>query len=66
MLIRLVDMGFSGMFSDPHYRYTEPTGESCVRLVDIGFSDMFSDPHYRYTEPSGGCNVNQIGRHGFQ
>ena len=25
MLIRLVDMGFSGMFSDPHYRYTMPT-----------------------------------------
>ena len=66
MLIRLVVMGFSRMFSDPHYRYKGPTGGSCVRLVDMSFSEMFSDPHYRYTEPTGGSNVNQIGGHGFQ
>ena len=28
VLIRLVDMAFSGMFSDPHCRYTGPTCES--------------------------------------
>ena len=28
VLIRLVDMGFNGMFTYPHYRYTVPTGGS--------------------------------------
>ena len=28
ILIRLVDMSFQGMFSDPHYRYAGPTGGS--------------------------------------
>ena len=65
MLIRLVDMGFSRMFSDPHCRYTEPTGGSCVRLMDMSFSVMFSDPHCRYTMPSGRSHVDQIGGHGF-
>ena len=31
-LIRFVDMGFNGMFSDPHCRYT---GSTClIRLLD--------------------------------
>ena len=28
ILIRLVDMSFQGMFSDPHCRYAGPTGGS--------------------------------------
>ena len=32
-LIRLVDMGFSRMFSDPHCRYTEPSGGSHVDQI---------------------------------
>ena len=33
MLIRLVDMSFSEMFSDPHYRYTMPSGGSHVDQI---------------------------------
>ena len=33
MLIRLVDMGFSEMFSDPHCGYTGPTGGSYVNQI---------------------------------
>ena len=28
VLIRLEDMSFNGMFSDPHFRYTGPEGGS--------------------------------------
>ena len=48
-LITLVDMGFSGMFSDPHSRYTQHTcGSVFITLVDVGFNVMFSDHHCRY------------------
>ena len=44
-LIRLVDMGFSEMFSYPVYRYKKPSGRSVlIRLEDMGFNEFFSDP----------------------
>ena len=33
VLIRLVDMGFNGMFSDSYCRYTGPTGKSGFNQV---------------------------------
>ena len=33
VLIRLVDMGFNVMFSDPHCRYTGSTGGSGYNLI---------------------------------
>ena len=33
VLIKLVDMGFNRMFSDPHCRYTEPIGGSGVNKI---------------------------------
>ena len=33
VLIRLVDMSFNRMFSDPHYKYTWPTYGSGFNLI---------------------------------
>ena len=33
VLIRLVNMGSNGMFSDPHSRYTGPTGGACFNQI---------------------------------
>ena len=64
VLIRLVDMGSKGRFSDLHCRYTGPTGGAgLIRLVDMGSKEMFSDPHCTYTGPTGGAGFNQIGAH---
>ena len=49
VLIRLVAMGFSGVFSDPHYVYTGPTcGNGFNQTCGHGFQGMFSDPHCIY------------------
>ena len=41
VLIRLVDIGFNTMFSDPHCRYVQPSGGFVlIRLVDIGFNQI--------------------------
>ena len=67
ILIRLVNMGFSGLFSDPYYRYIQSLKMDMIliRLVDMGFNGLFSDPHCRYTEPKDGYDINQTGGHGF-
>ena len=36
VLIRLVDTGFNGMFSEPHFRQTGPTGGSSLKDLLIG------------------------------
>ena len=33
-LIRLMDMGFKWLFSDPHSTYLRPTGESGFNQID--------------------------------
>ena len=67
VLIRLVDMGFNEMFSDPHCRYTGLHVDLVlIRLVDMDFSEMFSYPHCKNTGPTGGSGLNQTGGHGFQ
>ena len=66
-LIRLVDMGFNGMFPDPLCRYTVLHVDlSLIRLMDMGFNGMFSYPHCGHTEPLGGPVFNQIGGPWFQ
>ena len=53
VLIRLVDMGFNGIFSDLHCNYTGSIDESGLRLVDTSFNGMFSKPLSRYTGSTG-------------
>ena len=64
--ILIGDMGFNGLFSDPHYRYGGPTDESfLIRLVDISFNRMFSDPHCQFLWPTDRSHCNQI-KHGLE
>ena len=67
LLIRLVNMGFNGMFSDLHCIYKGLTEEPfLIRLVNMGFNGMFSDTHCRYKGLTEEPAFNQIGEHGFQ
>ena len=67
VLIRSVDFSFSGMFSDPHCRYTRlQLDPVLIRLVDMGFSGIFSDPYCRYTGTTARFGFNQIGGWEFQ
>ena len=62
VLIRLVNMGFNRMFSNPHCRYTQAlqVGLVLIRLVNMGFNRMLSNHHCRYTGPTCGSSFNQI------
>ena len=70
ILIGLVDMGFSRMFSNSHCRYARPTGEfGFYQTGRHGFQWgvlRLSLNHCRYARPTCGSGFNQTGRHGFQ
>ena len=47
ILYKLIYVGLTEMFSDPHCRYTEPAcGSRFIQVGGQGFSAIFSDPHY--------------------
>ena len=61
VLIRLVDMSFNEMFSNPHCRHTRPTcGSGLIMLIYMSFKEMFSNPHCRHTRHTCGSGLNQI------
>ena len=68
VLIKLVDMSFNGMFSDPHCMYTGLQVDLfLIKLVDMSIKGMFSDLHSMYTDrPIGGSGFNQVGGHEYQ
>ena len=56
LLIRLIDMGFNGMFSDPHCRYIGLTvGSVLIRFIDMGYNRMIYTEYILGLQKYGTC-----------
>ena len=60
VLIKLMDMCFNEMFSDPHcsYIYCLQVDLVLIKLMDMCSNEMFSDPHCSYILPTDGSGFN--------